>query len=225
MDSKDYRLKLFNEYIENAEYIHEKEYDTLKYMASKWVLDINELRELRKAFIEGDRHYESKKYKINFDVDEEEYILSYENFEINLKKDNYETFLMTTLDILEDILPLGSVVDLRKDVYGDKIDIDNLRMVITYRYIIKEDDGYYFPYAGVVYPIGMLFDNSKVFHFTAPLIEKVVMRGYSDEADDVFSYYMKQEMIVKEGLHTYGYMSNEKVEDIITKLEIEKMRR
>lgn len=210
--STEYRMKLLDEYIERTTFITEKMYDTIRYAGDVWVDDIFRLRELRRIFLSGEKHYYDEENDISFEKDKDDCILSHEGFECVFGSIQFEELLMCMLDILEETLPLGTVVNLNKKVYGDIKEmeqIENLRIVITHRFLIKDDDGYYFPYAGVVYPTGMMFDNSKVFHFTAPLIERVVHRGFSDEADEVFCYYMKQELIIDHNLHSYGYATEE----------------
>jgi len=112
------------------------------------------------------------------------------------------------------MLPLGSVVDLKKSAYAKTPrinEIDELRMVIAYRFLGREEDSHYFPYAGVVYPTGML-GQKEVLYFTRPLIENVVREGYHDEKEDAYVYLMKQELVVEKGKNSFGYAKPEEIE-------------
>ena len=118
------------------------------------------------------------------------------------------------LDLLEDTLPLGSVVDLKKSAYKnvpEASEVEHIRMVITYRFLGKEEDSHYFPYAGVVYPTGML-GRKEVLYFTRPLVEKVVREGYRDEQEDAYVYLMKKELVIEKGKNSFGYATKEEIE-------------
>ena len=125
------------------------------------------------------------------------------------------------IDILETILPLGTVVDLKKEFLQKNIqisDIQNIRIIITHRFLYQENDKAYFPYAGVVYPVGM-FDGNKLINFTPAMIDTVVHKGYSDAQEEAYVYMMKQELILEEGMHSYGFSTEEEQRTLQRRVE------
>jgi hypothetical protein len=112
------------------------------------------------------------------------------------------------IDILEEILPIGSVVDLNKEYLGERFrtkEVLNIRMVITQRFTYKKGDTAYFPYVGVVYPVGMLSDT-RAAQFTSTLISNVVFKGFSDVVEEAYVYAMKEELILRKGMHSWGFL-------------------
>ncbi len=125
------------------------------------------------------------------------------------------------IDILEEVLPLGTVVDLKKRYLQKHIpasDIENIKIVITQRFLYHENDRTYFPYAGSIYPVGML-DKNEIIHFTPAMIETVVHRGYSDRQDRAYAYRMKQELILEKGMHSYGFSTEEERDKLRSRME------
>jgi hypothetical protein len=132
--------------------------------------------------------------------------------------------ITSMIDILEKIYPLGTVVDLKNEYLRKHINIDkieNIRIVITHRFLYHEGDKAYFPYAGVTYPVGV-FDKNEVINFTNALIEKVVHQGYSDVQEEAYVYLMKQELILSNRMHSYGFSTEDernKLNDKVKKKE------
>ena len=123
--------------------------------------------------------------------------------------------IIDLLDMLEDTLPLGTVVDIRKDLFSDRKEIQELeyiRIIITYRFM-GDDDKYYLPYAGVVYPTGMLGSND-VYFFTRAMIDKVISRGYSDEDEENYVYAAKKALIIEEEMNSIGYAIPEEAKEL-----------
>lgn len=83
-------------------------------------------------------------------------------------------------------------------------DVEQVRVVIVQRYVGESPEGFYYPYAGTLYPIGIP-GSRKLIEFTPSLIEKVVRHGYSDEQEDAYVYLMKRELMLERGLHSMGF--------------------
>ena len=142
--------------------------------------------------------------------------LSIDGREINLPFDEMKELIQGLSDIGEDTLPLGSTVELDKDFMSRNIpavaSVPSIRVIITHRFLSYTDKVYY-PYAGVLYPIGML-GRTEVLHFSAPMIKEVIHRGYSDEAEDEYVYMMKKELILERDMHSAGFATREELEEI-----------
>lgn len=114
------------------------------------------------------------------------------------------------MELTDVILPLGSLVQLKKEAFGaiSGIErIENLRVVITHRFI-RQDEHSYFTYGGVIYPVAN-FNGNQILKFTTSLIEKVVHKGFRDEQEDAYVYLMKQEMILQSDIHMVGLREKE----------------
>jgi len=120
-------------------------------------------------------------------------------------------YLSLAIDIAGEVLPLGSVVDLKKEFFKDSLPVDKvdtMRFVISHRFIYVEGDSFYFPYAGMVYPVGAM-GQERYVNFTAPLIDSIVFRGYSDEQDKAFVYMMKEELVAKNHMSSFTFATKE----------------
>lgn len=214
MTTREYKLNLWKEFMENTDYINSRDKETMGKIAGAYVDDTAFLFKVYEAFIENDRFMEDEERHVRYERDGKDYILSYEGKECIFEKKAFKKVLTGLLDLLEDTLPLGTVVDLRKDAYKDVPniqDVDHIRMVITYRFLGKEEDAYYFPYAGVVYPTGMM-GRKEVLYFTRPLVERVVKEGYRDEKEDAYVYLMKNELVIEKGKNSFGYAEKEEID-------------
>ena len=91
---------------------------------------------------------------VYFEIEDNTYILRTDNGGIVLKKEAMQKLIIDMIGLFEDILPLGSVVDLKKEGIIEDKEIENFRVVITKRFL-GTGEGCYYPYGGVVYPLGI----------------------------------------------------------------------
>lgn len=120
------------------------------------------------------------------------------------------------IGMFEEILPIGSVVDLKKETLSENMDVSEIkqfRAAIVKRFI-GSGEGCYYPYGAVVYPVGTA-GTGRLISFTPALIENLVFTGYRDEVEEYFIYRMKQELIIRQGRKSAGFA---------TKQELEKLR-
>ena len=120
------------------------------------------------------------------------------------------------MDIYEDIYPLGTVVDLDKKYFRNILpvdEVDELRVVITYRFIPLTDTCY-IPYVGSLYPVGNMGILKNDIHFTPRAIERVVQMGYQDEKELAFMYQIKNNFLIHNGKHSSGFANNEEIEEM-----------
>jgi hypothetical protein len=112
-------------------------------------------------------------------------------------------------DALQDYLPLGSVVDLKKSPFASVLSEDayeSLRIVITQRFTCVPGTKAYFPYGGIVYPLGTPGSGQMVY-FTSPLIERVVHKGFDDEVEVAFVFSMKGALLFEKQYHSVAFSS------------------
>ena len=214
MKPQEYKINLWQEFMEQMDYIPERFYDTLGMIAGIYVDDASFLFKVYKTFIARDRFVEDMKNDVFYERDEGDHILSYKGEKCVFDEAEFKRVLVSMLDLLEDTLPLGTVVDLKKSVYDGVAElekVENIRMVITYRFLNSGDDNYYFPYAGVVYPTGML-GAEDVMYFTRSLVERVLQRGFQDQDEETYVSLMKKELVIEKGKNSFGYATAEEIE-------------
>ena len=217
--------ELLMQWLDKKDFLSGKDKSTLFEIGCNCLSNVDTLYNLNKAVIKRQDTLTEEDGELILKAEEGRNTLIYGDKKIEFTELQLREILAGMIDILEKILPLGTVVDLKKKYLQKHISVDsiqNIRLVITHRFLYREEDTVYFPYAGVVYPLGMLVDN-KVIHFTPSLIEKVVHTGYSDGQDEAYIYMMKQELILEKGMHSYGFSTEEEQSVLQNRLEAERM--
>ncbi|QHA91155.1 DUF4176 domain-containing protein [Bacillus sp. N1-1] len=126
--------------------------------------------------------------------------ISFWDKSFSLDDASYVPFLTYAIDLMREVLPLGTVVELDPRYFkpGESAS-EPIKVVITGRFVFPENYRSYFPYTGVVYPFGEL-NKGNTIHFTYPLIQKVVHMGYKDDMEESFEYLMKEELLLDKGI-------------------------
>jgi len=88
-----------------------------------------------------------------------------------------------TKEATKTYIPLGTVVSMGTD--EDKVKLVIYARVQEIYDETGEQDGSEFDYAGVIYPLGYLDDESIVF-FNSEAIDEVIHMGYSDDEEVKF---------------------------------------
>lgn len=149
--------------------------------------------------------------KINRNTDDKLILQSGEKKIIELSCRDMQDLLVGIIDIQEKVLPLGTVVELNKEFVARKIpqilEVDSFRIVITHRFLSYINNVYY-PYAGVIYPIGML-GRAEFIHFSYGMINDVVYEGFSDESETEYVIAMKKELVIGRQMHSAGFASQD----------------
>lgn len=212
---KQYKERLWKDYLDSREDLQQELKAQASVVGELFTDDVSYLYMVRKCVLRGGGAIEDEATQVQYEAEGEYHILRYESTELALRQNEMAVLLADMIDIFEDILPLGSVVDLNKAFLSRNMNlsgVENMRMVITKRFIGGET-GCYYPYAAVVYPIGMGGED-KSFCFSAALIERVVHMGYSDSTEDAFIYGMKDRLIVKEHRRSMGFATEEESKEM-----------
>jgi len=211
VDFKQLSSELLARWIKERKYLREETKRILFDIGCECSGEISVLYDINKAIVSKQESCIELDGSLSLIFENDKVLISYYENKAELKKRELREVIVGMIDLLEYILPLGSVVDLNKKYLQKHIrveNIENIRIVITHRFLCQEDDTTYFPYAGVAYPVGM-FSKDEIIHFTPSLIEKVVHKGYSDIQDEAYIYMMKQELILEKGMHSYGFSTEE----------------
>lgn len=143
------------------------------------------------------------------------YYIGFNNTLIEIEENDIKKVIAGIIDILEEVLPIGTVV-LLKHEFIKKMCKDNEvkevpRFIINKRFLSKEGSSTYFNYSVVPYPTGEIAENNNLY-VTTNAIDKVIYRGYSDVSDEAYIYIMKNEMILNKKMHSISFASEEERE-------------
>ena len=133
---------------------------------------------------------------MKFDWEREKVTLAYLGSELVLSMKDFRTWLSYTDLLLAPILPLGSLVELDRELLPEelvsemeKAKVPFMAMIMGRRLLSEPDDREYIDYLASIYPYGMRLDVEPLF-IPSYLISRVVQEGYSDVLDQ--NYVDKQ---------------------------------
>lgn len=131
--------------------------------------------------------------------------LTYLEKSFTLNDETYVYFLTSCIEIVREVLPLGTVVELDENYFKPSQEHGvPAKVVITGRFIAPKGYKTYFPYCGVLYPFGEMRKDAQI-HFTTPLIKSVIHHGYKDEAEEALEIIMKKELIIDKNLKSIEF--------------------
>ena len=202
---------LLRDYMKNNQVLQKDQAGFLYEVAADSIQNNTNLTQLYIAIRNQSDTFSDNAGRLQYKMKDGTVILTYKNVQ---QKFEEAMLLMNTIsdliELTEHILPLGSLVQLRKELFAGAIDIsrlDNIRVVITHRFV-REDEETYYTYGGVVYPVAN-FNGKEILKFTPSLIEKTLHKGYKDEQEDAYIYLMKQELILEKDIHMAGFREQE----------------
>lgn len=212
---------LWREYVSKLE-VNEIQKRNLEALGAELREDLPFLYEINT--LSGDKYKPrtSGNTDITFEYDDDLYILRRGNTGIFLPEEKMKRTIIDMISIFEEILPLGTVVDLRREKVGEQLDlsgVEHFRVVIVKRFIGVGRDIYY-PYAGALYPLGTVGED-KMISFSSALIEKVIHRGYCDETEEQFVGLMKREIIIGHRKKPASFCSTEELQAARREMEEE----
>lgn len=206
-------IGLIKSFTQGLEYLNEDDKKAVNKLGFKlYGGDLKELYDINECIVKENVSYESRDVSYKKDGDKHNLIIK-DNI-IELKYEEIKEVIAGLIDILDDILPLGSVVKLKKEYlhkFLNNNEVEEAEIVIVNRFIFKNGIRAYFPYAGVVYPIGFV-GSADAIQFSSALIEEVIHRGFADEKDEIYTFLLKNELIIDKKMHSFGFASKEERE-------------
>lgn len=149
--------------------------------------------------------------RYSFGIESDKAWLLYEQGKISMPTEEWRRIVARGIQFLEELLPLGSVAELKKDVLLQQIPalkaVDRVRVVITDRYIPISEKSYY-PYESVPYPVGAGGRKQRIY-FTPSMIERVVSRGYADEQEEAFRRFIQRAYLLEKDMDSAGFAAGE----------------
>lgn len=206
-------LRIFSDYLEDVEYLNQEQ----KVMFMQLCMESKKLITFcydcflcmnggkEKAEIEEKQWYFYMDSQCHMDLEAEKIVLNSEDMRELLGK---------IIDIFEPVYPLGTVVELKEDFTRSlKLQSPDMKVkaVIVERFAATKDKQTYFPYVGVIYPVGTL-GYGRFLHFTSALVDSVVQDGYRDEMEDAYVLLMKKELLLDHDAVSFGFLQREQAE-------------
>jgi len=191
MDILKIRIDLAKEYVSQLIELNE----SISKWLDKYAYNQGKLYDVYYWAVKKDMEvFEDKETEVRYSHNNKNIIVENEAFSFECKEEVFKNVISGVVDILMELLPLGTVIDLKKEHFSEYFpvdEIDNLRFVIESRYSYVDKSNLFFPYGGIIYPVGRIIEQS-VMYFTPPLIERVVYKGYTDEVEEAYEIEIKK---------------------------------
>lgn len=173
--------------------------------------DLNLLKQLYKVHKENVLNFVTscRNVSITYLKETVNHKIIFDDQQFSLREDIFARLFSTSIEIMRDLLPLGTVVELDETFFKlNQRTNTSTKVVITKRFIAPKNYQSYFPYAGVIYPIGEVKPNS-VLYFTEPLIQRIIHEGYKDEMENAYELLMKKEFIVDKDMNSIEFSTSD----------------
>ena len=129
---------------------------------------------------------------MKLDWEKEEVTLTYLDSELILSMEDFRIWLAYTDLLLSPILPLGTLVELDRELLPEelvsemeKAKVPFMAMIMGRRLLSEPDDREYIDYLASIYPYGLRLDVDPLF-IPSYLISRVIQEGYSDTLDQSY---------------------------------------
>lgn len=133
---------------------------------------------------------------MEFDWDSSTACLTYLESEVRLSMKDFMLWLSYTDLLLAPVFPLGSVVELDRELLPedlveemDAAKVPFMATIMGRRLLSEPSDGKYLDYLASIYPYGLRLDVDPLF-IPSYLISRVIQEGYSDMLDQ---HYINQQ--------------------------------
>jgi len=209
----EWKEALWESYLAEVDFVKDKA-GQLKEIGKLFFEDVSFLYEIYPLIGTGRESREYKETGLVFETEKGDlHIFRKEGKAVCFRTEEMKTLLTDMIGMFEKILPIGSIVDLRKEILAEDMDVSeikNFRVAVVKRFI-GNGEGIYYPYGAVVYPVGTA-GKGRLISFTPALIDRIVFTGYSDEVEDFFVYRMKQELIIEQRRKSAGFATKQEME-------------
>ncbi|PAD85364.1 hypothetical protein CHH55_23910 [Niallia circulans] len=169
-------------------------------------------RELYFAYKQGLRSYDIKSTNqeaIYYRKEDKEHVIQFRQSHYCLQDHLFFPFVTSCIEIMREVLPLGSVVELNPLYFLPEQQTSSAaKIVITKRYTVPTGYQTFFPYGGVVYPVGEMKKDA-ILYFTEPLITNVIHMGFKDEMEEAFELLMKEELVVEKKMTSIEFSAQD----------------
>lgn len=207
MTAKEYNCLLWKEYVENTPIIQEEDKSGFGEFGLACSTDISLPYMIYQSIMKDEHYLFDESTGITYRKREGEYQLIWHKQLFKFGREEIRSLIISLIQIFEEVLPLGSIVDLKKSYLENMIPLDGvgkIRLVILHRFVNESPEGMFYPYSGTIYPTGIP-GSSRQINFSPALIERVVYKGFHDEQEDAYVYLMKKEFLIDRQLKSVGF--------------------
>lgn len=205
-------LAIYADYLDTVDYLQNEQRDRLMEMARQAEQCIAFCYACI-ACIEGEKESaECGEQGLGLEKRGEQYCLIYKGYEMLFTKETVKNLLVHFLDLFEPVYPIGTIVDLKESLSRRlKLPepVQKVRVAIVDRFTVLQNHTTYFPYMGIVYPVGVM-GKGKFLYFTNALIDEVIHMGYRDETEDAYVLLMKKELLLESQAVSFGFLDKER---------------
>lgn len=212
--NQEWKENLWNEYI-TATNLSEEKRIPLKNLGNLLIKKVSFLYEVYSSIGKAKESCKEQETGIMFEAEDDKYKLKRGETEVCMRKEEMKSVLRDMIGLFQEILPLGSVVDLKKEKLSETMDVSDVKQfrVIIIKRFIGDEESVYYPYGAVLYPIGTA-GAGRLISFTPALIDKIIFTGYSDEKEEAFIYQMKQELIITQRRKSAGFATKQELKEL-----------
>ncbi len=147
--------------------------------------------------------------KITYRREYDEHVIQFAQTYFCLPEKLFVLFLTSCIEIMREVLPLGTVVELNPLHFIPEHQTSSpTKVVITKRFIAPTGYQTYFPYGGAIYPVGEMKKDTTIY-FTEPLITNVIHTGYKDDMEDAFLLLIKEDFIVQKNMKSIEFSAHD----------------
>lgn len=211
---------LMERWLKSNIYLSEEEKSIIKKIIKQVGNDLSIFYNMNKYIVLGKGEIQNKELQLSFACSEKNIYLKSSYGDIEMDAEEFRKIIAAIIDIYEVVYPVGTVVDLDKNYFKHRFnvdEIDDLRVVISHRYV-PYGENMYIPYMGIHYPFGPLPVANNGVLFTPRAIKKVVHMGYSDEEEKAFLYKVKEAFIIEGNKQSTSFLvDNEYINEILNK--------
>ena len=207
MTANEYNSFLWKEYVENTPIIQEEDKCEFVEFGLACSTDISLPYMIYQSIVKDEHYLFDESTGITYRRRENEYELIWHKQFFEFSREEIRSLIISLIQIFEEVLPSGSIVELKKSYLGKPIPLDSgeqIRVIIIHRFVNESLEGIFYPYSGTIYPTGIL-GSSKQICFSPALIKRVVYKGFHEEQEDAYVYRMKKEFLIDRQLKSVEF--------------------
>ncbi|EMQ2590229.1 DUF4176 domain-containing protein [Listeria monocytogenes] len=157
--------------------------------------------------LENDRLTDCKQ-RIEYEQYNDKAYITVGNVRLDFPLNDIIKIIGRAINVLEPLLPLGSVVKLREEMFPNTEEIREAEFVVLQRYIQVDNLQTYLPYGLGINPFGIT-DEGKILYAVPSLIKEVIHYGYQDEKELRYEHAMRIECNIKKEYQSVAFASLE----------------
>lgn len=205
--------------IDKLDFLTNKEKQITFRIAYEYKEKVNDLYKILEKVMAEEQVERQEEEELFYEIDNDVHVIRFKNNELKLSKDNLVNLLIIIIEIVQEILPIGTVVNLNEE-FEKKLfsNSKGIKIIIINRFLTNNQGKYYFPYGGVPYPIGDIGAN-RLIHFTRNSIKDIVHMGFKDFQEEAYVFLAKNKIIINNNMRSIEFATKEEIEKYNSELK------